>query len=377
MTPRIYFYCCPEADNLQDDIIGLAEGLRELGVPYYSRSNYWRLYPDRDEWLFTATPDVSPLDCDIVVFPCTYFRWVKMQSFERIERPLPPELFEPNRRHRNALFDFLDGHHTISWRPEFRAFDLILRAKLNRRAWHPGNIRPWTLNLSNRVIDHTSGGLPFAERRRACLVNFGASHPYPHGCRDLAEQRFHPGLAQLLPLDRTKDDLTVIPSNPTERLLWEQTGGRFSPSYYGRLKSAQAVSCFCGDLVPPLPWHNPGLLLQGGNRAKLRRMFYQALRILDPRSDRIIQWDSFRFWETLSAGAVAFHLDLDLYGVTLPVMPENWVHYVGIDLSNPLPALERLHDEPELLGQIASSGRAWALEHYSPSAAARRFLSLF
>jgi hypothetical protein len=376
-VPRIYFHNAGEADNLQDDIIGLAEGLRSLGVPYHSRCNYWRLHPGRDEWLFTASPDVSPLDCDIVVFPCTYFYWIRMRTFELVERPLPPELFQPGRRHRNVLLDFLDGHRTISWRPEFRAFDLILRAKLNRRAWHPANLRPWTLNLSRRVIDHTAGGLPFAARRPVCLVNFGASHPYPHGSRELAEKRFHPGLARLLLLDRTTDDLSIPPADPEQRLLWDQTGGRFSAGYYERLKSSQAVSCFCGDLLPPLPWRDPGAMLVGGNKARLRRKFYRALAAFDPRPDRIVQWDSFRFWETLTAGAVAFHLDLERYGVTLPVMPQNWVHYIGIDLENPGAALDRLRAEPSRLAAIASAGQAWALEHYSPAAAARRFLSLF
>ena len=375
-TPRIYFYNSGEPDNLQDDIIALAEGLRALGVPYFSRCNYWRLHPERDDWLFTASPEVSPLDCDVVVYPCTYFYWIAMGTFKLVERPLPMELFQPGRRHRNVLFDFLDGHRTISWRPEFRHFDLILRAKLNRRSWHPSNMQPWTLSLSNRVIEHTAGGPPFAERQPACLVNFGASHPYPHGSRDLAEQRFHPLLAQLLPLDRTVDNLATAPTDPAQRLLWEQTGGRFSADYYSRVKSTQAVSCFCGEIIPPMPWRDPGALLVGGNKAKLRRKFYRLLSTFDPRPDRIVQWDSFRFWETLAAGSVAFHLDLERYGVTLPVMPQNWVHYIGIDLEKPLAALDRLRSDPSQLATIAANGQAWAMQHYAPPATAARFLSL-
>lgn len=375
-APRIYFYNSGEPDNLQDDIIALAEGLRALGIPYYSRCNYWRLHPDRDDWLFTASPEVSPLDCDVVVYPCTYFYWIAMGTFKLAERPLPKELFRPGRRHRNVLFDFLDGHRTISWRPEFRNFDLILRAKLNRHAWHPTNLQPWTLSLSNRVIEHTAGGLPFAQRRPVCLVNFGGSHPYPHSSRDLAEQRFHPHLAGLLPLDRTIDNLSVAPTDPVHHLLWEQTGGRFSASYYERVKTAQAVSCFCGEIIPPMPWRDPGALLVGGNKAKLRRKFYRFLSAFDPRPDRIVQWDSFRFWETLAAGSVAFHLDLERYGVTLPIMPQNWLHYVGIDLEKPMAAIDRLRADPGQLATIAANGRAWALQHYAPRATATRFLSL-
>jgi hypothetical protein len=374
--PRIYFYNSGEAANLQDDIIALAEGLRALNVPYYSRCNYWRLHPDRDEWLFKASPEVSPLDCDVIVYACTYFYWIAMGTFQLVEQPLPAELFHPGRKHRNVMFDFLDGHRTISWRPEFRQFDLILRAKLNRRAWHPSNMQPWTLSLSNRVIEHTAGGPPFAERRPVCLVNFGASHPYPHGSRDLAEKHFHPLLAKLLPLDRTIDNLGVAPEDPAQRLLWAQTGGRFSSSYYARVKSSQAVSCFCGELIPPMPWRDPGALLVGGNKAKLLRKFYRFLSTFDPRPDRIVQWDSFRFWETLAAGSVAFHLDLDRYGVTLPVMPQNWVHYIGIDFQNPAATLARLRDDPGQLAMIAANGQAWALQHYTPKATAARFLSL-
>jgi hypothetical protein len=376
LPPRIYFYNSGEPENLQDDIIALAEGFRALGIPYHSRCNYWRLHPDRDDWLFTASPDVSPLDCDVVVYPCTYFYWIAMGTFKLQERPLPREMFQTGRRHRNVLCDFLDGHRTISWRPEFRSFDLILRAKLNRRAWHPGNMQPWTLSLSNRVIEHTAGGPEFSQRRPVCLVNFGGSHPYPHGSRDRAEKCFHPLLEKFLPLDRTIDNLAGAPQDPVERLLWEQTGHRFSASYYARVKSAQAVSCFCGELVPPLPWRDPSTLLRGGNKAKLRRKFYRFLAAFDPRPERIVQWDSFRFWETLAAGSVAFHLDLDRYGVTLPVMPQNWVHYIGIDLDRPAAAIERLRADPDQLATIAANGRAWALEHYSPRATATRFLSL-
>ena len=39
--PRVFFYCCDEPGNLQEDIIAVAEGLRALGVPYYANCDYW------------------------------------------------------------------------------------------------------------------------------------------------------------------------------------------------------------------------------------------------------------------------------------------------------------------------------------------------
>lgn len=374
--PRVYFHCRPEEDNLQEDVITLAEGLRALGVPFHASCNYWRESPsDPDSYLLRHDPAVTPDDCDIVVVSYTWPKWTRMGTFEQVRRPLPEGLFKPGRRYRTVYMDSHDGHRTVSWEPEFRAFDLILRSKLNRRAWHPDNLRPWVLGFQQRILDATAGAPPFAERRRALLVNFGASHPYPHGSRDYAKKYFEPHIARLLPTDATKDDLSREPADAYDALMWRQTGHRFSRSYYERLKHSQAVACFCGDLIPPMPWKRPEqYLIGGGNRARLSRAFYETLAKLDPRPRRSVQWDSFRFWEALTAGCAAFNLDLAHYGVELPVMPENWKHYIGIRFDRVPEAIDRLAAEPALLERIARDGREWALEHYAPRAMAGRFL---
>jgi hypothetical protein len=235
-------------------------------------------------------------------------------------------------------------------------------------------MQPWVLGFTKRVENATAGAPAFAERERSILINFGASHPYPHGTRERAQATFEPLIGQLLPIDRTKDDLNTQPTDPYDLVMWEQTGGRFSRSYYERLKRSQAVACFCGELIPPSPFRNPERYLVGGNRAKLRRAFYDFLGKLDPRPERSVQWDSFRFWEAVTAGCATFNLDLDRYGALLPVMPENWKHYIGLNLDDVRPALQRLQDEPELLGRIAAAGATWAFEHYSPRRMAERFL---
>ena len=173
--------------------------------------------------------------------------------------------------------------------------------------------------LEKRIIDATRNAPEFQKRRKVILVNYGASHPYPHGTRQLSARVFEPKIEKVLPIDRTKDDLTKEPQDPYERLMWKQTGGRYSRSYYGRLKQSQAVACFCGEMIPPMPFRNPECYLVGGNKAKLRRLFYEMLGKLDPRPPRSVQWDSFRFWEALAAGCVAFNIDLERYGVVVPV----------------------------------------------------------
>jgi hypothetical protein len=373
--PRVYFYCCPEPHNLQDDIVILAEGLRSLGIPFFASADYWQQSPVPGDFLFRQTPEVAPDDCDVVVLPYTWFNWVLLGEPAPIRREVPPGLFKAGRRYRTVYMDTNDGIRTVSWEPSFRQFDLILRTKYCRRAWNPGNLRPWVLGFSERMARMTMGAPPFAARRRSILVNFGASHSYPHGARLRSHQSFDPEVKRILELDATRDDLSVVPGDPYDRLMWEQTNHRHSRSYYQRLVNSQAVSCFCGELIPPMPWRDPARLLAGGNKARLKRRFFEVLAHVDPRPERIVQWDSWRFWESLVAGCAVFNLDLERYGALLPVMPENGRHYFGVNLERPAAIVDQILDDPGLLGRVAAAGQEWALREYSPRAMARRFLS--
>jgi hypothetical protein len=372
---RIYFYCCPEPNNLQDDIVILAEGLRELGIPYYASADYWRQSPDAEDFLFRRTPGVQPDECDVVVLPYTWFNWVLLGASRPVRREVPAGLFKAGRHYRTVYMDTNDGLRTVSWEPAFRQFDVILRTKYCRRAWHPGNLRPWVLGLSNRMLRMTAGAPPFANRGRTVLVNFGASHSFPHGARLRAHERFDPAIKRVLEIDETRDDLSVAPADPYDCLMWEQTNRRHCRGYYERLKQSQAVSCFCGELIPPMPWRNPSQYLVGGNKAKLKRAMFNFLAHFDLRTERIVQWDSWRFWEALAAGCAVFNIDLERYGALLPVMPERGRHYFGVNLSNPDPIVDQIADDPGCLERVATAGREWAISHYSPSAMARRFLT--
>ncbi len=373
-APAVYFYCRNEPTNLQEDVIAIAEGLNALGIRHYVNTNYWLRSTAPDDFLLRHDPAVGPDDCDIVVVSYTWPSWIDAATYRVDRRPLPQGLFKAGRRYRTVYMDSHDGYRTVSWEPEFRQFDLILRAKLNRRAWHPSNMRPWVLGLNERIMDATSGAAPFDAREKRMLVNFGASHPYPHGTREMAAKTFEPRMSSVMALDRTKDDLSQEPADAFEALMWRQTGRRFSRSYYERLKTSQAVACFCGDMIPAAPFDGADRYLAGGGRARIRRAVYEAIDRLDPRPRRAIQWDSFRFWEALAAGCAAINIDLDCYGVSLPVMPVNWTHYIGIDFSRADDAVDRIAADPAILGRVAAAGRAWALEHYSPRALASRLL---
>ena len=372
--PLVYFYCRHEEANLQEDVIALAEGLNELGIRHYANTNYWQQSTTPGDYLLRHDPGVSPDDCDVVVVSYTWPSWMHPDTFRVDRQPLPEGLFKAGRKYRAVYMDSHDGYRTVSWEPEFRQFDVILRAKLNRRAWHPENLRPWVLGLNNRILQATAQPAPFAQREAKLLINFGASHPYSHGTRELASRHFERKALTLLPIDRTRDDLSASPSDPYDALMWRQTGHRFSRAYYERLKHSQAVACFCGDMIPAAPFQNPDQYLAGGGRARLRRALFELLDRFDSRPRRAIQWDSFRFWEALAAGCAAFNIDLDYYGVALPVMPVEGEHYIGVRFDTVDATIDRLADDRSLLERVARQGREWALANYSPRALASRML---
>jgi hypothetical protein len=374
-TPRVYFYCSNEPGNLQEDVIALAEGLSELGVSFHANCDYWLQSTKPGDYLFRHSLEVRPDDCDIVVVSYTWVQWVRMGDFKLRRRPLPEGLFKPGRRYVTVAMDNHDGYRTVSWEPEFRAFDIVLRSKFNSRAAAPANMRPWAYGWTNRVLEATQGALPFAQRANTLLVNFGASHPYSYGARNLAARRFEPQIDSLLQIDRTRDDLSCVPDDRYAALMWRQTGGRFSRAYYDRLKSTKAVACFCGDIIPPAP-KRPEDYLVGGNRARLRRAIFALLGLFDTRAPRAVGADSFRFWEALAAECAAINLDLEHYGVLLPVMPTNRVHYLGVNFARIAQFVDMLRDDLDLLERIACQGRAWAEVHYSPKAVATRLLAM-
>ena len=100
--PRVFFYCSDETGNLQEDVIALAEGLTELGVPFHANCDYWLQSTKPGDYLFRHSPDVIADDCDIVVISYTWAQWVRMGDFKVRRRPLPEGTSQarPALRHR-------------------------------------------------------------------------------------------------------------------------------------------------------------------------------------------------------------------------------------------------------------------------------------
>lgn len=353
----VYFFLAPPGPPdralYQHGAVCLAEGLRELGVPYYSNRPYWRNGEGSDEYLFRPDPEVGPEDCAAVVIERCWFS---------AGGDFPPRLFRRRRRYVTVCLDLSDGHVTPAWRGKFSRFDYILRGHWNRNCAYPSNFRPWAFGLSNRIISAAGPPPPFETRRRVLLANFRLRHPV----RELAERAFYPRLERVLPLDRTVEDWEEKPADPLSRLFWEQTGRRHHPAYYRRLGESAASACFSGFFLPALP-----RFLRG---AAGERVLSRLGRRPDPRSGRVAQWESWRFWESLAAGAVAFGLDFETYGLAPPVPPVNGVHYLGLSPENIVRTRDLLERDPGVLARISAAGRDWALENYGPRPTALRFL---
>jgi len=355
----VYFYClppkAPEDMPYPHDLVCLAEGLKELGVAIYGHSNAWWLSAKDNSFLFSRNPDINPEDCSILVFNSS---WVRRNKF-------PTELFHNQRKYITVYMDSDVGKQTSSWSSEARKFDFVFKSHYTTKHLYPSNVHPWHFGLSNRILEATQDIPQFIHRDEEILVNYRLNNHFPHSVRVAADKDFLPKLSTLLPINRSVEAFAQPPSEPFEYLQWIQTGRRHYPEYYQRLKHTVACACFGGYFVSDL-------LLDPSSH--LNRLSKQWISRLGFKTKTVIQWDSWRFWEALAAGCIAFHLDFERYGFYLPVMPTNWEHYIGIDLDNLQPTINRLKHEPEILEHISSSGRKWVRTHYNPVTSAERFL---
>lgn len=353
----VFFYCSDK--GYEHLIVCLGEGLKDLGIPFYSNINYWRLAPDREEYLFCQDPSITHEDCSVVVVS---YQWVAHKW------GLPENLFQPGRKYLTVYLDDRDG--PPCWNPEFSNFDFIFRTHFNCNSDHPYNFYPWFFGISNRILKETSDFPKYSERSWHILFNFRAEQKLlsfsnswlrvgqgflrvdqglmivDHPLREIFRNQFSPLIHDVLPVENTVDRFDSPPSDSYQYLQWTQTGQRHQPNYYKRLKESAACAAVGGYVV-------------AGTGTK---------------APYIEWWDSWRFWESLAAGCVPFHADFEKYGIVLPVMPENWRHYIGIDLDNLQETVERIVGDPGILEKISAEGRRWAIENYGPVPSALRFL---
>jgi hypothetical protein len=362
---KIFFYCSPqlppERGAYPHSIVCLAEGFKHLNISFHSNINFWQLSLDNNDYLFCYDPSVTPDDCSIVILDCDWF--IQNNDF-------PERLFHSKRDYITVYFERPADAINLpknSWQPKFSQFDFIFRNHYNSRFKYSSNVYPWAFGFSDRILLETQNNIDFKNKQKKLLFNFRLDHPL----REEIRKNFLPLIQISLEVDESVDQYdTSISKDRYHSLQWLQTGMRHYPSYYQRLQNSIACACFGGLFINPWP------LNAFGPTTFLDRVLNKVLIKLDPRPRRLMNWDSFRFWESLAAGCVTFHVDLERYGAVLPVMPENWQHYIGIDWQNMGAAVDRIVAEPEILEKIAKQGQQWSLEHYGPVPTALRFLKM-
>jgi hypothetical protein len=371
---HIYFFNSAVAELYQNDIIPIAEGLKELGYSFSARHDYWREEPGGD-FLFKAAPEVIPEECDLVIGTFMLFGISKRNQAEE-QSKFVSLLRKRSAKTKVVFIDDSDGYTTPSWCPEFRGCDLICRTKYNTRAYAPKNVRPWAIGLTNRTLRMATSVPEPVERRSAIYVNYGASHPFEHTTRLKAKTLLHPALTpELETYQPPFAELSLPPEDPYDRLMWEQTSKRHSRVYFERMKSCLVSSAFCGDEIPAAPWNPQGYCV-GGGKARLKRICFDAVQRFDPRPLRVISGDSFRFWESLACGTMPMQVDFEHYGLKMPEQPRPFKHYLPVRLDDISGSAVRIK---KILGRIpafASEAREWALSNYSPTVSANRVLSL-
>jgi hypothetical protein len=336
---------------LQHCLICLAEGFRELGIPFFSNTNYWQESPE-PKYLIQQDTNITPDDCSVVIVTHNWFT---------VNLPLPKNLFHPNRKYITVYIDGEDGDRTYVERPEFRQFDFILRNHFNHHLTYGENFYPWPFGLNYRILQELEQIPSFQDRNQHLLVNYRHWITNTHSVRQITSSQFIPSLEKILPAHNYIDN--EKPTDSYHYHHWKQSGGRHHPNYYKRLKNSVGCAAFGGFFVPSW-FKNPGSL-----ESRFGKRVFSKLKL---KSNTVVQWDSWRLWESLAAGCVTFHLDFEKYGFSLPIMPKNWHHYIGIDLDNIQETVDRI--APEILEEISTAGRCWALENYTPVPIAIAFL---
>lgn len=349
-----YFYCDTfyNPDLAYHDFISIAEGLTELGISCYGDRNMYMPGVGQD-YLIKYDTHFCLEDADIV-----FFHFLMYHAGEKRADNLIRNIVSiPGHRFITVFIDAADGLITPGFKKGAQACDVVLKSHFNKKYKYPANFYPWQFGLTNRILNAVNP-VPFDKRKNSFLMNFRQKHQL----RDYVNGLIHPIVEKYMLWDNEIDNFVSDGLDGNDLLFWKQTGARHYPSYYNKLSITKVSACYGG--VFALPWGN-----YNKYTAKIARKLNDIIKI--SKWDRVRQWDSWRLWETWTAGSCVVHVDFDKYGCVLPVMPENGVHYIGIDINNLSRFEEQLGGNLE---SIAQKGREFILKHYTPLQIAKRLL---
>ena len=315
----------------------LGQGFAALGIPCHALPSELgeitidqRKVPENFRLSAAIPPDRAALTLlDVTNLPATFYR-----------HPSFTTLLAGMRARRLLLISQSDDNSDFWNDMVIDGKPVLLLATAENRQFRPrGRRLPWAFGLSQAIIDAVG---PRAERPDGILRNFRPSHS--QDVRLMLDLALLPHLERHFRIDRALDE-----------------AGHRRQGHFARLASAEACLAYGGALREDIS-RNPAFGITEASPF-----------LAEPV---VLRWDSWRFWEALASGCAAIHLDLERYGLMLPVMPEPWRHYVPIDLAEPRATAERLVAERGRLPEIGAAGRDWALAHYAPRPVAERLVRI-
>lgn len=363
--PKVYFFVQPISTmGYQHNAIGMAQGLRKLGIGFGASTDYWR--ETDGNLLFKHDPGFEAKDADIVIITEQYLTYG--------DGKFPQAFFDaPGKK---VFIHTGDGMvmQKQMFKEIYQRFDLILTF-MYEGIPYPKHFRPWAYGMTEHMIDLSRTDLP--KEDKICL-NYRNSHSVRQRAKEWVFDKLDQGR-----IDTTRETFDWEPLEHSkdfaEFVVW-QSAGRHNAAYLDRIGRSLATSAFGGDffIKPAIwgwyTWKFINYFVESA--ASIGRMNNLAKKVglHTDHTYRIYQWDSWRLWEAFAAKSMAVNVDFEQYRIILPEMPKNHTHYLGVDLKHPQKAITLLND-PGRMKEIGEQGHAWAMQHYAPKALAERLLS--
>ncbi len=356
----VYFFVLPHQSwemgkaAYQQDIVVIAEGLSAMGHECIGNTDYWPTGFQTGEFVIKGAPAERAFDSSLVIVSWMFY--INNGNY------LPDILHALKNKVPLVFTDMADGYCTPSFKKEFRIFDKVLKCHYNQSFHHPANMVPWCFGISNRYLN-TIRAIPFSEKKKEVLWNFRISH----GLREKAYKEVLPVIEDFVEVNRAVDDFNTFTDESTEEFFWwKNSGQRHNLGYFERLANSKIVACFGG-----------GLISRWSSNSFRDKAIRKVMNLFGDSQNRFVyQWDSYRLWESFTAGAVVLHYNLEEWGATFPTEIRSGVHYLGIGTGDSAGYLKDLINDETRLKSLAEQGRQHALDNYTPVPSAKRLLRL-
>jgi hypothetical protein len=344
----LFFYHFLDDSTYEHLNVVLAQGLEKMGHTNIGNINYWEDFGND----FLIKESEIPKNKDSIAIVSSWFALNNYKEIPKIQKHFQSYF----------LLDQEDGGEVTSCESLYPSFTGVLRCHYNKALHTQDNVFPWAFGITNHMIDW----LDRIERIDSEIIqtNFRVKH----------ETRVK-GVTLLKKLLKNKasfdQKIDVIDFDFMQKLSEEQihyfrtTKHRCLPSFLNRLKGSMLAPAFGG-------W------FYDQSRNRVRRIINRVLHKANfhiASTYALVNFDSWRFWESMFAGVPTIHFDLERYSACFPIQPINGVHYIGLDLKGKVNG-ESLKKVLERKESIGIAGRQFSKQNYSPEAMAHRFISL-